>query len=570
MRGAQQTGVRLLFCPALKSDFLKMVVLPLVETAGLKLSKATMSPQSGNEPEATPAPAVVFSWQGKRRPDVPGVPKLSLLETFEPRRDPEDPEPRPETANTLCVGDNRQIMAHWLDSGLRGQVRLIYADPPYDSGVEWARKIRLRMPKAQGVDPVVDAHVQYVDRWEDGAYLQFMYERLLSMRELLAEDGTLWLHCDHRRAHHLRCLLEEVFGPENYLNTITWRSQTARGAKVRAFYFPNSAHAILIFARNRSAPPYWSQPKKRIVLTEAEAKRAFMRDERGFFRTSDPGTYSFESLQSLHEEGRLYAPFGGEIIMDAQAQRCYASNGGNIGVKYYLADLGDGRHVVERAVDNIWDDIPGLGTTPAEDLGYPTQKTAALLRRIISTASQPGDIVLDPFVGSGTTPYVAQEMGRRWLACDSNWGAIRTTTRRLQGAIQRQLATTDSPASDTFTLFRTADIVLDARRGGPEVDLSITRIGDMQARIRVDVGPVTCLTDGTDLGGAADWRAMIDSIAIDSAHDGSTLRIGLSDAPRRKTEQVSGSYELAAAPGTTIAVQVVDIWGRESVVTREV
>ena len=165
-----------------------------------------------------------------------------------------------------------------------------------------------------------------------------------------------------------------------------------------------------------------------------------MRDERGFFRTSDPGTFSFESLQRLHAEGRLYAPYGGEVVLDTVTRRAYCSNGGNIGVKYYLADLGDGRHAVERGVDNIWDDIPGLGTTPNEDLGYPTQKTEALLTRVLNTATQPGDWVLDPFMGSGTTLAVAQKLGRRWIGCDVGYGSVQTARRRLQAVIQAQLA----------------------------------------------------------------------------------------------------------------------------------
>ena len=295
-------------------------------------------------------------------------------------------------------------------------------------------------PQATDVEPLLGQQLQYDDAWEPAAYLQFIYARLPLLRDLLTGDGSLWLHCDHRHAHHLRCLLEEIFGPENYLNTITWRSQTARGAKVGAFYFPNSAHTILVFARNRAAPTCWEPAKKQLVLTAAEAAHEFMRDERGFFRTSDPGTYSFASLQRLNTEGRLYAPYGGEIVVDTAQQRVICSNGGNIGVKYYLTDLGDDRYGVERAVDNLWDDIPGLGTTPSEDLGYPTQKTTALLTRILQASTAPGDWVLDPFCGSGTTLAVAQTLGRRWVGCDANRGAIQTTVRRLQAVIQQQLA----------------------------------------------------------------------------------------------------------------------------------
>jgi adenine-specific DNA-methyltransferase len=378
---------------------------------------------------------VELSWPGKRPPHAAPAAQLTLRETFAPQRSAALPDgrgsdenaPRPSPpSRRLYYGDNLPFWRTCWHSGLRGQVRLIYADPPYDSGVTWTRKVRLRQPRQNGRDPVVLEQAQYADAWPEGAYLQFIYDRLPLLRDLLADDGSLWLHCDHRRAHHLRCLLDEVFGAENYLNTITWRSQTARGAKVNAFYFPNSAHTILVYARNRAAPTKWNPPRKRIVLTEAEAAAEFMRDARGFFRTSDPGTYSFASLKQLHAEGRLYAPFGGEVVIDEAARRVFPSNGGNLGVKYYLTKLGKNRYQVERAVDNVWDDIPGLGTTPGEDLGYPTQKTAALLERILTTGSDPWRPGARPFCGSGTTPAVAAKLGRRWLACDANYGAIQT------------------------------------------------------------------------------------------------------------------------------------------------
>jgi len=423
--------------------------------------------------------------------------------------------------------------------------------------------------------------VQYGDTWPEGAYLQFIYERLPLLRALLAEDGSLWLHCDHRRAHHLRCLLDEIFGVENYLNTITWRSQTARGAKVNAFYFPNSAHTILVYARNRAAPTCWHPPRKRIVLSEAEAAAAFMRDERGFFRTSDPGTYSFDSLVRLHAEGRLYAPYGGEVRVDATQQRVYASNGGNLGVKYYLVDLGDGRHQIERAVDNVWDDIPGLGTTPGEDLGYPTQKTEALLERIIATGSNPGDLVLDPFCGSGTTPAVAEKLGRRWIGCDAGHGAIQTATRRLQAAVAEksgeengQWATVNGQWSmgeggGGFAVFASGDEAT-ATAAAPEVRLSITRIDGAPATIVVAVDAVRMpALDGAAGELAADeWPALVDSIAIDPVYDGDVLRVTMADAPLKKRESVRGEYTvtLPALPAT-VAVRVVDIMGGVSVTT---
>ncbi|MCO5214150.1 MAG: site-specific DNA-methyltransferase [Caldilinea sp.] len=529
---------------------------------------------------------VELSWPGKRPPAPVAAVQPHLVETFEPHRfanpaSPLAPRPSPPLPNALYHGDNLPILAHLLDSGFGGKVRLIYADPPYDSGIDWTRKVRLRRPRRRGVDPVVMQQVQYGDTWPEGAYLQFIYERLPLLRALLAEDGSLWLHCDHRRAHHLRCLLDEVFGAENYLNTITWRSQTARGAKVNAFYFPNSAHTILVYGRNRAAPTCWHPPRKRIVLSEAEAAAAFMRDERGFFRTSDPGTYSFDSLVRLHAEGRLYAPYGGEVRVDATQQRVYASNGGNLGVKYYLADLGDGRHQVERAVDNVWDDIPGLGTTPGEDLGYPTQKTEALLERIIATGSNLGDLVLDPFCGSGTTLAVAEKLGRRWIGCDAGHGAIQTATRRLQAVVAGKLGEENGQrltvngqwskgdGGGGFAVFASGDEAT-ATAAAPEVRLSITRIDGAPATIVVAVDAVRmpALDGAAGELAAEEWPALVDSIAIDPVYDGDVLRVTTADAPLKKRESVRGEYAvvLPALPAT-VAVRVVDIMGGVSVTT---
>lgn len=524
---------------------------------------------------------VELSWPGKRTPDAVAPAHPLLLETYEPLRpavpDAGAPGSPHLPANALYHGDNLAILAHLVETGWSGKVRVIYADPPYDSGVTWERKVRLRGPRQQGRDPIVMQQAQYADVWPEGAYLQFIYARLPLLRELLAEDGSLWLHCDHRRAHHLRCLLDEVFGAENYLNTITWRSQPARGAKVNAFYFPNSAHTILVYARRRTAPTRWRPPRKRIVLTEAEAEAEFMRDAHGFFRTSDPGAYSFASLARLHAEGRLYAPYGGEVVVDVAAQRVFASRGGNLGVKYYLAQVGRNRYQVERGVDNVWDDIPGLGTTPGEDLGYPTQKTMALLERILATASDPGDLVLDPFCGSGTTPAVAARLGRAWLACDANYGAIQTTIRRLYALPRACLAATRQPSTQadtsqveaSFAVYATHEAVR-STHDEPDATLSITRNAADPATIALLVQGVRvpALAAATAHLPDAAWPALVDCIAIDPAYDGRIFRATMADAPLKKRTTVSGRY-LLAAPATpaTIGVRIVDIAGGEQIVT---
>lgn len=523
------------------------------------------------------AGGVVLSWPGKAPPTFPPPKAPRLVETFEPQRLVTLQSAPP--VNRLYYGDNLDALVHLLDAGYAGRFRLIYADPPYDSGVEWTRKARLRTTLPRELNGVVIEQPQYSDAWPPGAYLQFIYTRLPLLRELLAEDGSLWLHCDYRRVHHLRCLLDEVFGAENYLNTITWRSQTARGAKVNAFFFPHSAHAILVYARNRAAPTRWRPQRRRIELSEDEAAGLFMRDERGFFRTSDPGTYSFERLKQLHAEGRLYAPYGGEVIVDEAQRRVYASKGGNLGVKYYLTRLGDGRYQVERGVDNIWDDIPGLGTTPGEDLGYPTQKTEALLERILNAGSDAGDWVLDPFCGSGTTPAVAQKLGRRWVACDASYGAVQTTVRRLQAVCQQCRASSSAytgdaeerpfASSEGFAVYAFEEMRPSQESVG-KIDLAITRIEGREATIEVAVLDVAVpfVRSLTDAHPALDWRAAVDSIAIDPAYDGLVFRPAMADAPLHKRTTVSGRYRLRMpASPTTLAVRIVDIAGGESMTT---
>ena len=415
----------------------------------------------GKEPEmAIVSPAQgrpMLTWQGKQAlARVPIFP-AQTVETFAPVHNAGTVDSL--FSNRLYLGDNIEVLAHLLAEGYREQVKLIYIDPPFDSGANYVRRTRLRHDvddrRLSGSHYSLGEQIQYGDMWADDNYLQFMYERLPLLRELLAPEGSLWLHCDHRKVHHLRMLLDEVFGPQNYLNTISWRSQVARGAKVNAFYFPFSTHYLQIFAKDRRQTT-WHAPKRRIVMSEREASAQYMRDEDGFFRTSDPGTYSFEALRRLHSQNRLYAPHRGEVIVDEQNGRVYASNGGSIAVKYYLIDQGDGTYAAERAIDNLWDDIPGLGTTPQEDTGYPTQKTESLLERVIGSSTDPGDLVLDCFLGSGTTPAVAQKMGRRWIGCDINIGSIQTTTRRLQAIIQQQFAADNDIGRSAagFAIFR--------------------------------------------------------------------------------------------------------------------
>ena len=526
----------------------------------------------------SPVGRAMLTWAGKALPSPIIAPAARLVEVVDPRRElplaqaeatPELPS-RPDAfiqqalPNLLYYGDNQAVLAHLLAQGWAGRVKLIYIDPPFDSGGDYSRKVRLRNSQSQ----LLGEAVQYRDTWSGDSYLQFIYERLFLLRDLLAEDGTIWLHCDYRQVHRLRLLLEEVFGEENYLNTIAWRSQVARGAKVNAFFFPYSTHYIELFAKDRNAPPVWHPQKKRLIFNRTQAGAQFMHDERGFFRTSDPGTYSFEKLKELHAAGRIYAPYNGEIVVDETTQRVYPSKGGNIGIKYYLTRLGEDRYAVERGVDNLWDDIPGLGTTPGVDVGYPTQKTEALLRRVIASATRPGDLVFDCFLGSGTTATVAQKMGRRWIGCDLNYGAIQTSRRRLQRLVQAAgpgcaLAYLDGTAQAPAP---TGLVEIECQRlaGDTLVELVITDYRPPHVEMPSSA-------NAPKPHSADDWRALVDAIDIDPAYDGVIFRPLISDLPAKRRSAVQGRYLVpAAVQPTTFAVRITDIFGHEQTVTQVV
>ncbi len=259
-------------------------------------------------------------------------------------------------------------------------------------------------------------------------------------------------------------------------------------------------------------------------------------------------------------------------MVDAAAQRIYASNGGNIGVKYYLTQLGNGKFALERALDNLWDDIPGLGTTPVEDVGYPTQKTAALLERIIRTATDPGDLVLDCFMGSGTTLAVAQQLGRRWIGCDNSRGALLTARRRLQA--QMLAANQVAPGFAVYQMPQTTTLHQSASQAQAKVQ--IMRNPQNGAQIQIEISDYQSATLATLLAQAKpdrqrveEWRALIDCVAIDPAYNGHLFQSRLVDAPLKKSAQVKGFYTLPApAPPTWVAVRLTDLLGEEVLVTQ--
>lgn len=331
--------------------------------------------------------------------------------------------------NEIYWGDNLQVMSHLLRR-FRGKVKLVYIDPPYDSKADYKRTIKLRGTSTTN-DHGIFEEKQYTDIWTNDEYLQFMYERLILIRELLSDDGSLWLHCDWHRSHHLRCVLDEVFGPDNFINEIVWkRANTVKGNFGQGAVGMGSNVDSIFFYRKTATDTTFNPV---FLPYSQEYIDAFFRftddDGRRYRLTSMTGPggaskgnpryevmgvtrywrYSEATMQSLIDAGLVVQTKPGGV-----PQR-----------KQYLDD-GDGV-----ALQTLWTDIPGLAARSSERIGYPTQKPETLLSRVVEISTNDGDIVFDCFMGSGTAQAVALKMGRQFLGTDINLGAIQATTQRL-------------------------------------------------------------------------------------------------------------------------------------------
>jgi site-specific DNA-methyltransferase (adenine-specific)/adenine-specific DNA-methyltransferase len=284
--------------------------------------------------------------------------------------------------NKLFWGDNLQVLAHLLKE-YRGKVDLIYIDPPFDSKADYIRKIQFKGEKIEGENHSLLEEKQYGDIWEKDEYLQFMYERLLILKELLSDTGSIYLHCDWHKSAHLKLILDEVFGERDSNNSVVWKYSTS-GAYPR------------FFAKNYDV----------------------------IFRYSKSDNYVFNYEKIFDKFDYLSKKDNGQEIIEQDGEKYYKYNG----------EL----RTFNKQLTEVWFDVDKIKRDGKEILGYPTQKPEGLLERIIKTSSNEGDIVFDCFCGSGTMMAVAQKMGRRWIGCDINLGAIQTSTKRLNQIIDEQ------------------------------------------------------------------------------------------------------------------------------------
>lgn len=383
----------------------------------------------------------------------------------------------------LFHGDNKEVLAHLLANGFRGKVNLVYIDPPFDSGADYVRKVTLRGPKGtaklDGETYTLGEQIQYTDIWAKDNYLQFMYERLMLLKELLSEDGSLYLHCDTHQTHHLRCLLEEIFGSENLRNEIIWQRFNFRADGNKYGTVHDTIYLVSKSDNYHFVKPY-------VHLKPSYIKTHFRPDADGRLYTLDNLTAPAHGKQgkSLKFGGVTLAPpvgtmwrFAQDGIDDLWDQKLIEiPEDGVPRIKRYLDKI-EGQ-----AVHSIWTDVRLINSQSHERTNYNTQKPEEMVARIVEASSKSGDIVLDCFIGSGTAAAVAQKLGCKWIGCDINKGAIQTTSKRLQAIIQEQLT---SSKRENLSLPLSQEGGSEADRVKPaQMAFSVWRVNDYDLTIQ--------------------------------------------------------------------------------------
>jgi len=322
--------------------------------------------------------------------------------------------------NKLIWGDNKLILSSLKNGALRdeienqGGIKLIYIDPPFDLGADFSMDIAIGEEIFTKRANILE-EIAYRDTWGKGtdSFLAMIFERLTLMRDLLAEDGSFYLHCDWRVNSIMRLVLDEVF-PGGYKNEIFWKRQPVRGGKATSGQFARNNDVIFFYTKSEKYT--WNNSYKEYDPEFIKSK--FKPDEKGrLWRDSDLGNYSELSIAEFEKQGKIYTTKNGKKRL----------------IRYLDEEKG-------AAASTMWTDIPEVNSMAQERVDYPTQKPEALIERIIKASSNEGDLIADFFCGSGTTSAVAEKINRKWIVSDLGKFSIHTTRKRMI-AVQREMKT---------------------------------------------------------------------------------------------------------------------------------
>jgi DNA modification methylase len=328
--------------------------------------------------------------------------------------------------NKLIWGDNKLILSSLKNGPLRkqieaeGGIKLIYIDPPFDVGADFSMKVEIGDEEFTKKPSVIE-EIAYRDSWGKGAdsFIAMIYERLKLMHGLLADDGSIYVHCDWRVNSYMRLAMDEIFGKGNFVNEVIWKYEGPQSPSPLRF---GSKHDTIF----RYAKDINNNLVSELYYFEKEKfdPKKYSKDNNGkYFYTIPKGDYTQKSIERLDAEGKIH--WTGKGIAR---------------IKKFIEVTDDGKWMLKKKkIPDVWKIISlGLAAGSSENVSYPTQKPEALLERIIKASSNEGDLVADFFCGSGTTLAVAEKLGRKWIGSDLSRFSIHTTRKRMIG-VQRDL-----------------------------------------------------------------------------------------------------------------------------------
>ena len=342
--------------------------------------------------------------------------------------------------NRMVLGDSLQVMASLSErEGLQGKVQCIYIDPPYgirfNSNFQWSTTSRdVRDGNRDHITREPEQVKAFRDTWRDGihSYLSYLRDRLTVARDLLADSGSVFVQIGDENVHRVRALLDEVFGDGNFVTLITIRKTTSEGASLLG----STTDFIIWYAKSKEKTKFRSlyQPRSenaenRYSQVDSNSRK-YRLDNITSSRPVGEGDVS-----SFNWNGREFNPGSGTFKTTEEglgrlnlADRLYASIGGKLNYRRFKDDFS------VSLVGNLWADISGAVQSRADPKVYVVQTATSPVERCVLMTTDPGDLVLDPTCGSGTTAYVAEQWGRRWITIDTSRVALALARARVMGA----------------------------------------------------------------------------------------------------------------------------------------
>lgn len=354
-------------------------------------------------------------------------------------------------ANRMILGDSLQVMASLAErEGLRGQVQCIYFDPPYgikfNSNFQWSTTSRdVKDGNTEHITREPEQVKAFRDTWRDGihSYLTYLRDRLTVARDLLTDSGSIFVQIGDENVHRVRAVMDEVFGDENFVSQITVRKTTSEGNSLLG----STCDFVLWFAKCRD------QAKAHTLYTGRSE------DSEGRYTSEyfDGSLFRMDNITSSRPAGegdvtkfrwfeKDFTPGNGTfktkesgLVRLGKAGRFQVTKNGKLNYRRSQNDFGYG------TTGNLWADISGAVQSRSDPKVYVVQTSTSIVGRCVLLATDPGDLVLDPTCGSGTTAYVAEQWGRRWITLDTSRVALALARARIMGARYPYYLLADSP-----------------------------------------------------------------------------------------------------------------------------